>query len=87
MGGGSRDSAWVIFFMDDTISAEVQCDGDGGRCMRLSQSLALIHFQAMGRRTAGEELLLSHKKVPDRETRQEVPRFDVNSEEMVTRCR
>ena len=49
----------MIFFMDDGDSLEAQWDPDGGRCSALVQSLASIHFQAMGERAEGEEPLLS----------------------------
>ena len=55
----------MIFFMDDGDSLEAQWDPDGGRCSALVQSLASIHFQAMGERAEGEEPLLLHKKVTD----------------------
>ena len=29
-GGGPEDTAWVVFFTDDTVSVEVQWDPDGG---------------------------------------------------------
>ena len=51
-GGGAGDPAFVVFFMDDAISVEVQWDLEGARCLDLSRSLASIHFQAMGERRA-----------------------------------
>ena len=62
---GADDTAWVVLFMDDAVSVEVQWESDGGRCLALAQSLASIHFQAMGERAEGEEPLLLHKKVTD----------------------
>ena len=48
--GGERDSAWVIFFVDDAISIEVQWRDDGARRKALTASLADAHFQVMGER-------------------------------------
>ena len=75
-GGGAEDPACVVFFMDDAVSVEVHWEPDGGRCLALAQSLALIHFQAMGARVGGEDPLLSHKKVTDWAPQQEVVGFD-----------
>ena len=33
-GGGERDPAWVIFFVDDAISVEIQWRDDGARGAR-----------------------------------------------------
>ena len=49
-GGGERGPAWVIFFVDDAISVEVQWRKDGARCKVLMASLADAQFQAMGER-------------------------------------
>ena len=49
-GGGERDSAWVLFFVDDAISIEVQWRDDGARRKALTASLADAHFQVMGER-------------------------------------
>ena len=68
--------------MGDAISIEVQWDKEGGRCLDLSRSLASIHFQAMGERCEGEELLLSHLKVTGRATQQEVLGYDMDMEGM-----
>ena len=66
--------------MDDAVSVEVQWESDGGRCLALAQSLASIHFQAMGERAEGEEPLLSHNKVTDWAPQQEVLGLDLDSE-------
>ena len=55
---------------------------DRGRCIALAQSLASIHFQAMGERAEGEETLLSPKKVTDWPPKQEVLGFDLDTEKM-----
>ena len=34
-GGGANDPAFVVFFIDDAISIEVQWDKKGGRCLDL----------------------------------------------------
>ena len=81
-GGGEEDPAWVVFFMDDAVSVEVQWEAGGGRCLVLSQALASNHHQAMGERAVGEEPLLSHKKVTDWAPRQEVLGFDLDTERM-----
>ena len=52
-GGGESDPAWVIFFVDDAISVEIQWREDGARCKALTASLADAHFQAMGRELKG----------------------------------
>ena len=71
-GGGKRDPVWVIFFVDDAISVEVQWRDDGARCKVLTASLVDAHFQAMGERTGGEEPLLPRKKMTGWATAQEV---------------
>ena len=58
--GGAYDPAFVVFFMDDAISVEVQWADWGERCLDLSQSLASIHFKAMGERREEEEPFFSH---------------------------
>ena len=73
------DPAFVVFFMDDAISAEVQWDKGGEAVYR---SLASIHFEAMGERRGGEEPLLSHKKVTSWETQQEMLGYDIEKEIM-----
>lgn len=40
MRGWPQDPMWVVLFMGNAISVEVQCEGDGGRCLMLSQLLA-----------------------------------------------
>ena len=60
-GGGERYPAWVIFFMNDAISVEVQWNDDGARRKALTASLADAHFKAMGERGQGEEPLLPRK--------------------------
>ena len=62
---GAEDNAWVVFFIDYAASVEVELGPDGGKCLAIVQSLASIHFQAMGEREEGEEPLLSRKKVTD----------------------
>ena len=47
-GAGAEDSTWVVFFVNDAVSVEVQWEPDGGRCIALAQSLSSIHFQSMG---------------------------------------
>ena len=64
-GEGEKDPAWVVFFMHDAVSVEVQWEAGGGGCLGLSQALASNHHQATGDRAVGEEPLLSHKKVTD----------------------
>ena len=32
-GGGEEDPAWVVIFMDDAVSVEVQWEAGGGRCL------------------------------------------------------
>ena len=81
-GGGANDTAFVVFFMDDAISIEVQWEKGGGRCLDLSRSLASIHFEAMGERCEGEEPLLSQKKVTGWATQQEVLGYDIDTESM-----
>ena len=82
-GGGAADTAWVVFFMDDAVSVEVQWEPDGGgRCLALSQSLESIHFQPMGERAEGKEPMLSHKKVTDWAPQQDVVGFDLDMERM-----
>ena len=71
-GGGERDPAWVIFFVDDAISVDVQWRDDGSRCKALTASLADAHFQAMGERAEGEEPLLPRKKMTGWATAQEI---------------
>ena len=60
--GAGEDTAWVTFFMDDAVSVEVEWEAAGGRCLARSQSLASIHFQALGERAEGEEPLLSTRR-------------------------
>ena len=68
--------------MDDAASVEVQWEPDGGRLLALAQSLASIHFQAMGEREEGEKPLLSPKKVMDWAPQQKVLGFDLDTEKM-----
>ena len=81
-GGGAEDIAWVVFVMDDAVSVEVQWESDGGRCVALAQSLASIHFQAMGERGEREKPLPSHKKVTDWAPQQEVLGFNLDTDKM-----
>ena len=81
-GGGAEGTAWVVFFMDDAVSLEVHWEPDGGRCIALAQSLASIHFQAMGKRGEGEKPLPSHKKVTDWAPQQEVLGFNLDTDKM-----
>ena len=78
-GGGADDPAFVAFYMDDAISAEVQWDAEGVRCLDLSRPLAFIHEKAMDERSEGEEPLLSRKKVT---TQQKVLGYDIDTESM-----
>ena len=81
-GGGEGDPAWVIFFVDDAISVEVQWRDDGARCKALTVSLADAHFQAMGERAEGEEPLLPRGKMTEWATAQEVLGLWLDTEDM-----
>ena len=81
-GGGPGDPAWVVFFVDDAISVEVQWTEEGTRCKALTASLADAHFQAMGERGAEEEPLVPRKKMTGWVTAQEILGFWVDTEEM-----
>lgn len=50
-GGGARDPAWIIFFV------EVQWMENGSRRIALAVSLTDAHFPAMGKRGVEDELL------------------------------
>ena len=76
-GGGTDDPAFVVFYMDDAISVEVQWDKGGGLCIVLPRSSASINFQAMGERSEGEESLLSYSKVTGWATQKEVLGYDI----------
>lgn len=39
-GGGERDPAWVVSFVDDTISVDVLWNEDGARCKALATSVS-----------------------------------------------
>lgn len=43
---GPEDTAWVVFLVDDVISADVQWR----RFLALSRSLEGVHFEAVGER-------------------------------------
>ena len=75
-GGGVSDQVFVVFFMDDAISIDVQRGKEGRRYLDLSRSLASTHFQAMCGKCAGEEPLLSHERVTGWTTQQEVLGYD-----------
>ena len=47
-GGGAEDTAWVVLFMDDAVSVEVQWEPGGGRCLALARSLVSIDFSGNG---------------------------------------
>ena len=79
-GWGAEDNAWAMFFMDHAVSVETQWDAHGRRCLALSQSLASIHFQAVGGRAEGVDPLLSHKKVADWPPQQEALGIDQDTE-------
>ena len=55
-----------------------------GGMLNAAQSLASIHFQAMGGTAEREEPLLSHKKVTDWAPLQEVLWFDRDTEKITT---
>ena len=80
-GGGAYDPAFVVFFMDDAISVEVQKEDGWERCLDVSRWLAPIHFKAMGEGRE-EEPLWSHKKVTGWATQQEVLGYDIDTESM-----
>lgn len=75
--GGTEDTAWVIWSMDDAVSIKVLWEPDGGRRLVLSQSLAWILFQAMWGNAEGEEPLLSHKNIKDLSPQQGVLGLDL----------
>ena len=52
-GRGKIDPAWVVFFVDDAISVDVQWKEDGARCKEMSASPEDAHFRAMGREERG----------------------------------
>lgn len=58
-----RDLAWVIFFMDNAISVEVQWREDGVRCNALIASVVDTHFQTVEERDESEEPLLPRKNM------------------------
>ena len=76
------DQVFVVFFMDDAISIDVQRGKEGRRYLDLSRSLASTHFQAMCGKCAGEEPLLSHERVTGWTTQQEVLGYDIDTESM-----
>ena len=80
--GGERDPAWVIFFVDDAISVEVQWRGDSARCKALTASLSDMYFQAMGERAKGGNPLLPWKKMTGWATVQEVLSLWLDTENM-----
>ena len=82
VGGGEEDPAWVVFFMNDAVTAEVQWEAGGGRCLVLSRALASNQHQAMGERAVGKEPLLSHENMTNWAPRQEVLGFDLDTERM-----
>ena len=81
-GEGADDPAFVLIFMDDSISAEVQWYSEEARGLDLSRSLRFIYDQAMGERSEGEEPLLSRNKVTGGATQQEFSVYDIGTEGM-----
>ena len=59
---------------------EAQWEADGERCLTLSQSLASIHFQAIGERAEVVKPLLSHTRATDWGLQKEVLVFDLDTE-------
>lgn len=55
--GDERYPAWVIFFVDNAISVDIQRGKDRARCCRaLTASLEDALFQVMGDRAEGKDL-------------------------------
>lgn len=79
-GGGREDTAYVIFFVDDVISVEVQWFEDGRRCLDLSKSLAGVHFEVLGKRGSREQPVLASKTITAWATGYEVLGFWVDAE-------
>ena len=72
----------MAFCVDDAISVDVQWDSQGARCLELSQLLAFIHDQAMGKKSEGKEPLLLRNMVADWATQQEVWGYIIDTERM-----
>ena len=68
--------AWVIFFVDDVITVEVQWRE------AFTASLEDVHFSAKGERAGGEEPLLPRKKMTGWATAQEVLGLWLDTEDM-----
>ena len=66
------------------MSVEAQWEPNGGRCIALSQSLASIQVQAVGRGGMGGDPQLSHKKVMHWASQQEELGFNPGTEKIMT---
>lgn len=61
--GGKRYPAWVIFFVADAISVDVQRKKDDASSRVLIASLGVAHFHVMGERGEIEEHLLPRNNI------------------------
>ena len=71
-GGGTDDSFFVRFYVDDGASVEVQRYPSGERCLCASASLACDHFRLFRDRARTAPPLLSKHKITDWGTQLEV---------------
>lgn len=61
--GGERNSAWLIYFVDDVISVEIQWKEGGARCKALTAFFKDTNCQSVGEKTEGDDTLVPKENI------------------------